>query len=63
LNPVGHFGFTAVTFLVVLPLTQVIELLFTAAGFAGALAAGLAEAEGVGAGASCDSFTLIVGDE
>jgi len=40
LYPVGHLGFTAVTFLLVLPLTQVIELFFTAAGFAGALAVG-----------------------
>jgi hypothetical protein len=63
LYPVGHFGLTAVTFLVILPLTQLIELFFTAAGFAGALATGIGVADGVGAGDSCESFTLIVGDE
>jgi hypothetical protein len=28
LNPAGHFGFTAVTFLFVLPLTQVMVVTF-----------------------------------
>jgi hypothetical protein len=63
LYPAGHLGFIAVTFFVALPFTQVIELFLITAGFAGALAAGLAEADGVGVGASCESFTLIVGDE
>ncbi len=59
LKPAGHFGFTAVTFLLVLPLTQVIVT---------ALAAGLEEALGVGVGvattsASWLSFTFTVGEE
>jgi hypothetical protein len=36
LYPVGHFGFNAVTFLMILPLTQVIVVFFTAAAFASA---------------------------
>jgi hypothetical protein len=48
---------TAVTFFVVLPLTQLIEVFFAAAGF---VAAGVWA--GVGA-PSCDSLTLIVGFE
>jgi hypothetical protein len=57
LYPVGHLGFTAVTFFVVLPLTQVIEVFFAAAGF---VAAGVWAGVGV---PSCDSLTLIVGFE
>ena len=34
LYPLGHLGFTAVTFLVVLPFTQVIEVLRMGAGAA-----------------------------
>jgi len=43
----GHFGFTAVTFLVVLPLVQVIVVFFRVTGFT----------------ASCDNLTRTVGDE
>jgi hypothetical protein len=60
LKPAGHFGFTAVTFLLVLPLTQVIVTAF-ATGLAEALGVGVGS--GAGGGASCSSFTLIVGDE
>jgi hypothetical protein len=59
--PVGHFGFTAVTFFEVLPLTQVIDVFFKTPGAADVI--GVVEADGVGAGASCESFTLMVGDE
>ena len=41
--PVGHFGFTAIIFLDVLPFTQVIDVFLAAAGFA--------TDEGVGFGA------------
>jgi hypothetical protein len=41
LYPVGHFGFTAVTFLLVFPLTHVIEVFFAAAGLADALGDGV----------------------
>ncbi len=56
---------TAVTFLVVLPLTQVMEIFFIATGFAGALADGVGEgeAEGAGAATSWVSFTFTVGLE
>jgi hypothetical protein len=57
LYPFGHTGFTAVTFLLILPLTQVIVDFF-AEGAAVAVGAGSAFA-----GAPCDNFTLIVGDE
>ncbi len=50
------------TFLLVLPLTQVIVTAFTA-GLEEALGVGVAEGAGAGGGASCSSFTLIVGDE
>jgi hypothetical protein len=52
LYPVGHFGFTAVTFLLVFPLTQVIEVFFAAAGLAVADGVGVAEGVGVGVGAT-----------
>jgi hypothetical protein len=52
LYPEGHFGFTAVTFLVVLPLTQVIVVFRIGAGAAAGAAA-----------VSCVNFTLIVGAE
>ena len=48
----GHFGFTAVTFFEVFPLTQVIENFFAAAGFAVGLGAGVADSVGAGTGAS-----------
>jgi hypothetical protein len=44
-----------------LPLTQLIEVFFKAAGFDAAAAVGVGVADGVGA--SCESFTLIVGEE
>ncbi len=54
------------TFLVVLPLTQVIVAVFTT-GLAEALgvgdAVGVGVGDGAGGGASCSSFTLMVGDE
>ncbi len=40
-----------------------IEVLFAAAGLVEEAGEGAAEAEGAGAGASCDNFTLIVGAE
>jgi hypothetical protein len=42
LYPVGHLGLTAVTFLVIFPLTQLIEVFFKAAGFDAAVGDGLA---------------------
>jgi len=51
-----------VTFLLVLPLRQVIVAGFIT-GLAEALGVGVAEGAGAGGGASCSSFTLIVGDE
>jgi uncharacterized membrane protein len=70
LYPVGQVGFTAVTVLVILPLMQVMVDFFAtelAAGAGVAVAAGVGVTEalgdGVGAGASWVSFTLIVGDE
>ncbi len=50
-----------VTFLVVFPLTHVIEVFFMAAGFAVGL--GVGDAEGAGFEASWESFTLIFGVE
>lgn len=57
--PIGHFGFTAVIFLVVFPLMQVIEVFFAGAALA------TVEGDGVGEGVetACVSFTLTVGDE
>ena len=65
LNPAGHFGLTAVTFLVCLPLTQVIVDFFKITS------AGEGEAEGaiVGVGDGCatifswTNFVFIVGCE
>jgi tetrahydromethanopterin S-methyltransferase subunit H len=66
----GQVGLTAVTVLVILPLMQVMVDFFAtglAAGAGVAVAAGVGVTEalgdGVGAGASWVSFTLIVGDE
>ena len=42
LYPVGHFGLTAVTFLEVLPFTQVIVVFFAATGLDGAVTFGVA---------------------
>lgn len=47
LKPLGHLGFTAVTFLVVLPFTQVIVNFF-AAGFTDATTVGVVVGVGVG---------------
>jgi hypothetical protein len=49
LYPDGHFGFTAVTFLVVLPLTQVIEVFLAATGLADAVGVGVADGVGTAA--------------
>ena len=51
----------AVTFLVVFPLTQVIEIFFGVAGLAEALGEGVAT--GAGVVASCESLTLMLGVE
>jgi hypothetical protein len=51
LNPDGHFGFTAFTFLVVLPLMQMIEVFLAATGLVTAGAVGVAEGVGVATGA------------
>ena len=57
LYPFGHAGLVAVTFLLVLPLMQVMDFLAIGAGLV------VACAVACGAGASCVNFTLIVGDE
>jgi hypothetical protein len=63
LKPAGHFGFTAVTFLLVFPLTQVIVAVFTA-GLAEALGVGVGEGDGVATtSTSWLSFTRTVGAE
>ena len=50
LYPDGHLGFTAVTFLVVLPFTQVIEVFLSAIG--AAIGVGIADVAGFGAATS-----------
>jgi hypothetical protein len=67
LYPIGQVGLTAVTFLAVLPLTQVM-VVFTralAAGWSVTAGVGVAVTTGVAeaVGASCVSFTFKVGDE
>jgi hypothetical protein len=57
LYPVGHFGFTAVTFFDVFPFTHVIVVFLAAIGAKDALG------DGEGVDASCVSFTRTVGDE
>ena len=52
LYPVGHLGFTAVTFFVVLPLMQVIEVFFAAAGETTGFGVADADAAGFGAATS-----------
>jgi hypothetical protein len=60
LNPIGHFGFLADTFLVVFPFTQVIVVfLAAAAGEVVALLVGVA----TGLDTSCFIFTFKIGDE
>lgn len=61
LYPVGHFGLIALTFLIVLPLTQVIETFEIAT----LVEAGVVDGETVEAGSDVFwvSFTLIVGSE
>ena len=65
LYPAGHFGFVAVTFLVILPLTQVIVDLRTETGDGDGVAAcaGVGVGEGRTTAFSCESFNLIVGCE
>jgi hypothetical protein len=54
LNPLGQDGLTAVTFLVVLPFTQVMVVFFTVVGLALGVGVGLVSLTYV-------SFNLIVG--
>ncbi len=63
LNPAGHLGLMAVTFLVVFPFTQEIVTFFLAT-----VAVAIGVSVGVGEGVattsfSCDNLTLIVGEE
>jgi hypothetical protein len=60
LKPEGHFGLTAVTFLVAFPFLQVI-VTFLATGFTVATRVGVGVA--VGAVDSCVNLTLSVGEE
>ena len=50
LYPVGHFGFTAVTFFAVFPFTQVIVVFFGGVGFFEVTPADLVDWEGAGVG-------------
>ena len=66
LYPVGHFGLIAVTFLMVLPLTQLIVFMI-GVGFeicgASVFEVGVGVGTGAGNGVSCVSLTCIVGEE
>jgi len=62
LNPAGHLGLTAVTFLIVFPLTQEIVDFFTT-GVGVGVAVGVGVGVGVGRTLGISSLTLICGVE